>query len=216
MVLQNYSKSLSSFSYSSSAGLSGSSSRIYQAGHVSSFVTLRKGGDLRGSLQVGQLSVALSCSKAGDHICVSVQPLSILISTLLPKGTVRLFLLHLFLSLCHLLSVCHLLSITSLGETEECLGEAVWIGHPAAWAASVPWADDCRGAAGANEAAPEGASEGAQTQPQPGRAPLQRLHIHVHYPTPDFWPPHISTLPHPLPWQTQDAPSARHGQLTLC
>lgn len=117
MVLQNYSKSLSSFSYSSSAGLSGSSSRIYQAGHVSSFVTLRKGGDLRGSLQVGQLSVALSCSKAGDHICVSVQPLSILISTLLPKVTVRLFLLHLFLSLCLSPSLC--LSFFFLSHLQE-------------------------------------------------------------------------------------------------
>ncbi|KAG5273203.1 hypothetical protein AALO_G00148800 [Alosa alosa] len=32
-------------------GLSGSSSRIYQTGHVSSFVTMRKGNDFRGGLQ---------------------------------------------------------------------------------------------------------------------------------------------------------------------
>lgn len=55
------------------------------------------------------------------------------------------------------------LCLTSFAETQECLGAPVLRGPPAGQ-------DERGGAAGADEATPEGLGPGAQEDPEPGRA----------------------------------------------
>lgn len=72
----------------------------------------------------------------------------------------------------------------SPGETQECLGASVLpYRSPAAPEQPASRANDCGGAAGADEAPPEGTSSRAQEEPQPGRTLLRGpLHLHCHHP----------------------------------